>query len=92
MTIQDTTLAAPEDTMAPEEHPAPGWVQVAVLGGDVYNVDHTEGQTVRQALEEAGVVREDGQVVTLNGTAVHDLDQPVEPGTVINVVSRVKNG
>ena len=69
-----------------------GWVQVAVLGGDVHQIDLGEGKSVAQVLADANIEIETGQVVTVNGVPVTDFEQSLEPGTVVNVVSRVKNG
>jgi len=68
------------------------WIQVAVLGGDVSTIDFQEGLTVGQALEQAGVQVANGQVVTLNGAPVQDMDQTLEADSVLNVVGRVRNG
>lgn len=69
-----------------------GFVQVAVLGGDIHTVDCVEGLTIQQALTHAEVTLEHGQVVTLNGAPTQDLNQAIEPNSVLGVVSRVKNG
>lgn len=69
-----------------------GFVQVAVLGGDIHTIDCVEGLTVGQALAQAEVTLETGQVVTLNGAPVLNMDETVEPDSVLAVVGRVKNG
>lgn len=69
-----------------------GFVQVAVLGGDVRTIDYVEGLSIRDALLQSEVNVETGQVVTLNGAPVQDFDQTLEPDSVLNVVGRVKNG
>lgn len=73
------------------ETPA-NWVQVAVLGGDAHTIDLADGKTLSQVLNEAEIQLEAGQVVTVNGTAVTDTEQTLEPGSAVMVVSRVKNG
>lgn len=79
-------------TAADTEQQTNQWVQVAVLGGDVHTIDLTEPKTVNQVLGEAGLELGQGQVVTVNGAPVTDFEQTLEPNTVVNVVSAVKNG
>jgi hypothetical protein len=70
----------------------PNWVQVTVLGGDVHNIDVTEGKTIAQALQEAGITVEKGQSITVNGQPVTDTNQALEAGTVVSVVRKLRNG
>lgn len=51
-----------------------------------------EGITVRQYLERAGLTVARGEVVTVNGDTVRNLDNPVELATVIVIAGRVANG
>lgn len=76
-----------------EQSVNPGWVQVAVMGGDVQKIDiPQEGMTVEQAINDAGVTVPQGSVVTMNGQPVMDMNTSLEPNTVLTVVSAVKNG
>ena len=86
-----------DDVQNPDEAQAPvietpTWVQVTVLGGDVHNIDVTEGKTIAQALEEAGITVQGGQSITVNGRPVTDTNQALEAGTVISVVGKIRNG
>ncbi len=67
------------------------WVNVVVLGGDAHRLDYVDGMTVAQALEQAELQLERGQVITVNGQPV-DSEQVIEPGSVVQLTSRVKNG
>jgi sulfur carrier protein ThiS len=62
-----------------------------VLGGDVQKIDFEDGMTVGQALQNAGVERQDGAVVQVNGQPASD-DDVLETGSVVQVTSRIKNG
>lgn len=75
-----------------EADPAPAqWVHVTVLGGDTHQLDFTPGMTVAQALTSANLRREPGTIVQINGIAVED-DAVIEPNSVVQLTSRVKNG
>jgi hypothetical protein len=76
------------DTTA--EAPRAG-VQFVVLGGDTSKHDFEDGMTVQDVLDRANATVEDGQVVTVDG-APAKTDQALEPGAVVQVVGRVKNG
>lgn len=91
MTVNtDQTAEAPVDL--DKDTATPAWAQVAVLGGDVANIDVTEGKTIAQALEDAGVTVEHGQSVSVNGEMITDFEQPLQPGTVVAVVTKIRNG
>ncbi len=77
------TLTQPDTT--------PQWVQVAVLGGDVQQLDFEDGMTVAEVLQAAQIESTQGSVVQVNGRAAA-ADEIVEPGSVVQVTSRVKNG
>lgn len=67
------------------------WVSLVVLGGDERRLDYVAGMTVAQALEQADMQLERGQVITVNGRPA-DGAQTIEPGSVVQLTSRVKNG
>jgi hypothetical protein len=71
--------------------PDGAFVQVAVMGGDVQNIDFVEGMTVAAALKAAGVVVPKGAVVQLNGHRAQE-DDLLDANSVLQVTTRVRNG
>ncbi|HVO86208.1 MAG TPA: hypothetical protein VMT23_00550 [Candidatus Binatia bacterium] len=69
----------------------PQWVHVAILGGDTQQLDFTAGMTVGQALEAAGLTRQRGTMVQVNGVPADD-DQELEPNSAVQITTQVKNG
>jgi|GEM_PF-3343020 len=68
-----------------------GTVTIAQLGGDETKVEFQEGLTIGMYLKMLGIVMAHGQVVSMNGEMVN-IDDQVEPNSVINLVSRITNG
>ncbi len=77
------------DIVVAEE--APSWVQVAVLGGDLHQLDYASDMTVANALACANVRVKQGLMVQVNGREAQ-LDEVLEPNSVVQVTTKVMNG
>ena len=69
-----------------------GVIEIAVMGGDDYQVDFVKDKTVGDYLEEAGIEVGEGQSVSLNGEEIDNFQEMVSPEGQIVVASRVANG
>lgn len=67
------------------------FVKVARTGGAVHEVALTEGQTVEEALELAGIDYDAKSRIKANGEEV-ELDDVVEDGDRITVSGTIKGG
>ncbi|HEX8227226.1 MAG TPA: hypothetical protein VF572_05155 [Candidatus Saccharimonadales bacterium] len=67
-------------------------VRVAKLSGDTVTLDYSGDLTLGEYLAQANVTVDPGQLVTLNGRAALNMDEPVEPNSVVVVVGKVTNG
>jgi uncharacterized metal-binding protein len=69
----------------------PGWVQVAVLGDDLHQLDYRSDMTVANALALAEVDVRKGLMVQVNGREAQ-LSDPLERNSVVQVTTKVQNG
>jgi len=80
-------------TQETQEAPAPinSVVRLSKLGSDALTVDFTAGMTVGEYLERADLTVDPDQMITVNGEPA-EVDDIVEPETVVVVAGKIRNG